>query len=255
MSDNDYTKTYLILGASSDLGIELIKKLDEENSISSEKSLFIAHYNSSKEKLESIPLNEKNNLVCVQCNLSNMNSVDNLITEVKQYTDTPTHIVHLAAEPFRYMKLKEFDRDSLIHGMDIQVCSFAKIMQVFLPVMAKRKQHDKVVIMLSDVILNPPKFLVEYIIVKNALLGLMKSLASDYSGKSVNVNAVSPSMIETKFLKNIDERFVQMVAENSPEKRNAKPKDVVPAIQFLLSDAANYMHGQNIVVNNGGRCV
>lgn len=249
----DYSKTYLILGASSDLGIELIKKLDEENSISSEKSLFIAHYNSSKEKLESMPINEKNNLVCVQCNLSNMNSVDNLITEVKQYTDAPTHIVHLAAEPFRYMKLKEFDRDSLIHGMDIQVCSFAKIMQAFLPVMAKRKQHDKVVIMLSSYVTGmPPKFMLDYISTKYALLGLMKSLASDYSGKSININAISPSMIETKFLKNIDERIVQMVAENSPEKRNAKPEDIVPVIQFLLSDAANYMHGQNVVVNNGG---
>ena len=185
MSDTDYTKTYLILGASSDLGIDLIKKLDEENSLSSEKSLFIAHYNSSKEKLESIPLNDKNKLVCIQCDLSNMNAVDNLITEVKKYTDAPTHIVHLAAEPFHYMKLKEFDRDFLIRDMDIQVCSFAKIMQPFLPVMAKRKQHDKVVIMLTSYVTGmPPKFMLNYISTKYALLGLMKSLSSDYSGKA-----------------------------------------------------------------------
>lgn len=252
MSDTNYTKTYLILGASSDLGIELIKKLNEENSTSSEKSLYIAHYNSSKERLEAVPLNEKNKLVCIQCDLSNMNAVDNLITEIKKYTDAPTHIVHLAAEPFHYMKLKEFDRDSFVHDIDIQLCSFVKILQAFLPVMAKRKQHDKVVIMLSDVVQSPTKFLVEYIIVKNALLGLMKSLASDYSGKGLNINAVSPSMIETKFLKNIDERIVQMVAENSPERRNAKPEDIVPVIQFLLSDAANYMHGVNLSVTNGG---
>lgn len=249
----DYSKTYLILGASSDLGIELIKKLDEENSKSSEKSLFIAHYNSSKEKLESIPLNDKNKLVCVQCDLSNMNAVDNLIVEVKTYTDAPTHIVHLAAESFRYMKLKEFDRDSFIHGMDIQVCSFAKIMQAFLPVMVKRKQHDKVVIMLTSYVTGmPPKFMLDYISTKYALLGLMKSLSSDYSGKSININAISPSMIETKFLKNIDARIVQMVAENSPEKRNAKPEDIVPVIQFLLSESANYIHGMNLRVTNGG---
>ena len=253
MSGTDHTKTYLILGASSDLGIELIKKLDKENSVSSEKSLFIAHYNSSKEKLESIPLNDKNKLVCIQCDLSDMNAVDNLITEVKKYTDAPMHIVHLAAEPFHYMKLKEFDRDSFIHGMDIQVCSFAKIMQAFLPIMAKRKQHDKVVIMLSSYVTGmPPKFMLDYISIKYALLGLMKSLASDYSGKSININAVSPSMIETKFLKNIDERIVQMVAENSPEKRNANPEDIVPVVQFLLSDTANYMHGANLSVTNGG---
>ena len=59
-------------------------------------------------------------------------------------------------------------------------------------------------------------------------------------------------MIETKFLKNIDERIVQMVAETSPEKRNAKPEDIVPVIQFLLSEAANYIHGENLGVTNGG---
>ncbi len=253
MSDTNYTKTYLILGASSDLGIELIKKLNEENSTSSEKSLYIAHYNSSKERLEAITLNDKSKLICLQCDLSNMNTVDNLITEVKKYTDAPTHIVHLAAEPFHYMKLKEFDRDSLIHSMDIQVCSFAKIMQAFLPIMVKRKQHDKVVIMLTSYVKGmPPKFMLDYISTKYALLGLLKSLASDYSGKGININAVSPSMIETKFLKNIDERIVQMVAENSPEKRNAKPEDIVPVIQFLLSEAANYMHGVNLSVTNGG---
>ncbi len=253
MPDNEFNKTYLILGASSDLGTELVSRLNEE-SPSNEKNLFIAHYNSSKEKLESIAMRGGNKLVCVKADLSDMGAVDNLIEETKKMTDAPTHIVHLAAPPFNYMRLKDFSRDALVRSMDIQVCSFAKVAQAFLPVMAKRKRHDKIVVMLTSYVLDiPPKFMVDYITVKHALLGLTKSLAADYTGKGVNINAVSPSMIETKFLKNIDERIVQMAAEESPEKRNATPADIVPVIQFLLSDAANYMHGTNVSATCGGR--
>ncbi len=235
------------------MGTELVSKLNAEGP-SDEKKLFIAHYNSSKKKLKSIPLNSGNKLVCVQADLSDMGAVDNLIEETKKMTDAPTHIVHLAAPSFNYMRLKDFNRDALVRSMDIQVCSFAKITQAFLPIMAKRKRHDKIVVMLTSYVLDiPPKFMIDYVTVKHALLGLTKSLAADYTGKGVNINAISPSMIETKFLKNIDERIIQIAAEESPEKRNATPADIVPIIQFLLSDAANYIHGANVSATCGGR--
>ena len=244
-------KTYLILGASSDLGVELIRRLDTEYAEGG--ATFLAHYHSSAARLEAITLAQKNRLVPIQADLGDMASVENLICVVKEQCDSPTHIVHLAAEPFRYMKLKEFDRDSLIRGIDVQVSSFARIMQEFLPIMAKRKAHNKVVVMLTSYLLHtPPKFVLDYVVAKAALYGLVRSLAADYLGKGVNINALSPSMIETKFLQNIDERIVQMTAEKSPEKRNATPADIVPVIQFLLSDAANYMHGRNLNVTYGG---
>lgn len=244
-----FENTYLILGASSDLGVELIKSLNSEKS----NSLFLAHYNSSKSKFDEIPMQNGNVIEAMQCDLSNPDSVDEFIAQIQEKTDAPTHIVQLAADSFKYMRLKEFSREALLKSIDIQVCSFAAILKKFLPVMAKRKAHNKIVIMLTSYILDtPPKFVLEYMIAKSALLGLMRSVATDYVGKFVNVNALSPSMIETKFLKNIDERIVQMTAEKSPEERNATPADIVPVIKFLLSDSANYIHGANLNVCNGG---
>lgn len=238
---------YFILGASSDLGLELVRQLDQENS----GCLFLAHYNSSKERLQSLELHNGNKMECLQADLSDMQAVDALTAGVKKFCDAPTHIVHLAALPFRYMKLKDFDRDSFVKSMDVQVCSFAKVMQAFLPTMAKRKQHDKVVVVASSVVASVPKFVLEYSTVKRALLGFVKSLAADYAGKKVNINAVSPSMIETNFLRNIDPRLIAAIAESAPEQRLARAQDIVPLIKFLLSDSANYIHGENIVINNG----
>ena len=86
---------------------------------------------------------------------------------------------------------------------------------------------------------------------KYSLLGLMKSLAVEYDGKKISINALSPSMMETKFLSDIDERIVQINAKNSRFGKNASVKDIVPALEFLLSDASNYMNGANLNLSNG----
>ncbi len=229
------------------MGRELIRALDKEN----QGCLFIAHYHSSAEALEAIPLREGNALMPVRADLSDDEDVESLIRQVQSVCDAPTHIVHLAARPFRYMKLKEFDADSLRIDIDIQVCSFMHIMQVFLPVMAKRRAHNKVVVVTSYVVERPPRFMADYIITKHALLGAVRAVAADYAGKAVNINALSPSMVETKFLQNVDSRIVQMTAAGSPGGRNATPADIVPAAVFLLSDGANYIHGENLCVTNG----
>lgn len=243
-----FQKTYLILGASSDLGLELIRQLNQ----SEENVLFLAHYNSCSEKIMSIAMDKGNELKALRCDLANPEGVENLISEIRAVVDAPTHIVHLAAPSFLYTKLKDFDGARFFRSMQIQVVSFLSIVRAFLSVMIKRKEHDKIVAVLSSVTEGkPPRQLLEYTAVKHALWGAVKSLASDTEGKMLNVNAVSPSMIDTKFLDGIDSRIVQMNAEASPEGRIAGVGDIVPAIRFLLSSGADYLHGVNMNVSNG----
>ncbi|MEY8283645.1 SDR family oxidoreductase [Lachnospiraceae bacterium 50-23] len=118
--------------------------------------------------------------------------------------------------------------------------------------MTKAEVVGKVVIMLSSyTISNPPKFMMNYIMVKYALMGLMKALAVDYAGKRICINGISPSMIETKFLNNINDRIVELNAQNSIAGRNAGVSDIVPGIRFLLSEYSDYVHGINLNISNG----
>ena len=92
-----------------------------------------------------------------------------------------------------------------------------------------------------------------YVTVKYALLGLMKSMAMEYADKGVSVNGISPNMMETQFLEQIDERIVEMNRENSSMKRNVKVEETVAVIQFLLSEGAGYMNGVNLNLSGGDR--
>ena len=67
----------------------------------------------------------------------------------------------------------------------------------------------------------------------------------------ININAISPSMIETQLLSEVDPMIIGMAAEGSNEKRNACTEDIVPGICFLLSDDSNYINGANLNITNG----
>ena len=97
----------------------------------------------------------------------------------------------------------------------------------------------------------PPKALTQYTTVKYALLGLVKSLASEYSNKNIQINSISPSMIETKFLNNINEKLVELGAYNHPLKRNAIVEDITPIIKMLISNESDYINGVNVPITGG----
>ena len=244
----DYESVYLILGGSSDIGCELLKQLNHDKN----NTLFLIHYFSNDNIIKQIEVNNGNSIKCIQADLSKIDDVDKLIEIIMSEYSCPTHIIHLPANKFEYTKLKEFQWKDFCYDMEIQVHSLIQILNSFLPEMIRRKEYNKVVIMLSSVtISNPPKYLMSYNMIKFTLLGLMKSLASDYSGKKININAISPSMIDTKFLNSIDSRIIELNATNSNGNKNANVCDIVPVIKFLLSEDSNYINGVNLNVSNG----
>ena len=125
------------------------------------------------------------------------------------------------------------------------------ILQKFIPKMSKNK-YGKIVFMLSAYLLGvPPKFQSPYITIKYALYGLMRTLASEYASRGITVNGVSPDMIETRFLSEIQEVIIKKNAEQNPLGRNMTVKDVIPIIDYLLSDKAEAVTGQNIGITGG----
>lgn len=237
-------KVYLILGASSDLGCALIKQiaLKEDDSIT-----ILAHYNSSNASILDIVAEHKSlKFHTLKADLSDLVQTQEMVEHIKKLNLEPTHIINFSAQAYKFNRLAELDINRLNNDMAIQVYSFALICQAFIPGMVNNKYGKIVAILSAATKGEPPKNTTEYTTVKYALLGLVKSLAADYGNLGINVNAVSPGMIETKFIKSIGRKIKEFTAEKNPRHRNLEVDDVIPTIELLLSDDSQFMNGANL---------
>lgn len=64
---------------------------------------------------------------------------------------------------------------------------------------------------------------------------------------NVNVNAVSPGIINTEMTKSLDPADLNTI----PLRRIGEPKDVANAVLFLVSDMSDYLTGVVLDVNGG----
>ncbi len=84
------------------------------------------------------------------------------------------------------------------------------------------------------------------------LLGLTRTLAREFAGRGVTVNAVAPGFVSTKMTDDSlqGDRREKLLA-SIPLGRIGEAKDIAEAVRFLSSPAAGYITGQVLRVNGG----
>jgi 2-deoxy-D-gluconate 3-dehydrogenase len=88
---------------------------------------------------------------------------------------------------------------------------------------------------------------------KGGIGQLTKALTNEWAGKGVNVNAIAPGYIATDNTQALqdDEQRYKAILERIPAGRWGTPEDFGGPAVFLASDAANYVHGEVLVVDGG----
>ncbi len=235
----------LVTGASSDLGLALIKRVASMPS----PPLVIAHVHAGIDRVEALGLPEI--VKPLVYDLSDEAAVGAMAQQIESSYGVPGQVVHLPGLPLVYERFAKWRWDHFARDLDIQVKSAVILLARLLPKMAKLPR-GKIVFVLSSVTRGlPPKYLSMYTLVKHAQLGLMKALAAEYAGTKITVNAVSPSMIDTRFLQQLPELAVTMAASSSPHGRHATVAEVIGAIAFLLSPDSDYITGVELPITGG----
>lgn len=86
---------------------------------------------------------------------------------------------------------------------------------------------------------------------KAGIIGFTKSLAKEVAKYNVRVNAVAPGFIETDMLGDLKEAQKTTLLKRIPLARLGKPEEVARVVRFLVSEAADYITGQTIIIDGG----
>jgi NAD(P)-dependent dehydrogenase (short-subunit alcohol dehydrogenase family) len=92
-----------------------------------------------------------------------------------------------------------------------------------------------------------------YCVAKAGVEMLTKVLAVELAQDHINVNAVAPGMIRTRFSQPFwsDEGLLKEVVRTIPMGRIAETGDIVGAVMFLSSDLSDFITGEVITVDGG----
>ncbi len=121
---------------------------------------------------------------------------------------------------------------------------------------APAMQHaggGKIINMASIAGINPGPMMGVYSTSKAAVIMLTKVLAAELAGDNIQVNAIAPGFIKTKFSAALwtNPALNEAIERATPQGRVANPDEVTGAALYLASDASSFTTGSVLVVDGG----
>lgn len=230
-------KIILLTGATSDLSICYLESIKNQN------KTIIAFFRNHQERLNAFN-GSSLNIIPVQCDLANLTEVKEKISNLNNLYQIDS-VIHIASPTVKNERFNKINIDDFTLHLQVQLFSIIEILKIVLLSMKKRKQGKVIFILSSITIGTPPKYWSQYVVAKYAVLGLMKSLAAEYSSFNIQINAISPSMFESKFLINQDDLVKEMYIKNHPMKTLLDKSEIISLISFLLENNDKFLIGNN----------
>lgn len=92
---------------------------------------------------------------------------------------------------------------------------------------------------------------VVYSAAKAGVIGMTKALAKELAPSGITVNAIAPGIIETSMNSNLTIEEITEFVDGVPLGRMGSADEIASAIEFLVSDQAEYITGQVLGINGG----
>jgi NAD(P)-dependent dehydrogenase (short-subunit alcohol dehydrogenase family) len=170
-----------------------------------------------------------------------LGSVDVLVNNAGLYAS-------LAMRPFTEIPLAEWRQ-----VMDVNVASMFLTCRAVVPAM-RGQGGGKIVNISSGTPFRGVPFLLHYVTSKGAIVALTRALAKELGKDAIHVNCVAPGFTMSDGVKEHPEvieklRDVSVAARTI--QRDQEPEDVVGAVVYLCSPAADFVTGQTIVIDGG----
>ena len=239
-------KTAIVTGASGGMGLEVSKKLSDNNI----HVLMLDLQSPSR-----VFLLKNKNCHFKKVDVTNFKKMKKFIDDFYKKQKSIDYLINTTGVLWFNKDVSAVDINSDIWDkvFKINLKSMMYLSKIIVPLMKKNKFGSMIHISSIDALSGDDKPQDAYGASKAAMIRLSKSFAVQFASHNIRSNVILPGPIETgmqirwkknpKAKKNL-EKFI-------PLNRVGRPQDISNASIFLLSDQADYITGTEIIVDGG----
>jgi 3-oxoacyl-[acyl-carrier protein] reductase len=155
----------------------------------------------------------------------------------------------------------DFDDEAWRAGLDLNLMSAVRLCRAVLPDMAKRG-WGRIVNITSVMVKQPGPGFVLSTSARSAIIGLAKTLSTDYAPRGITINNVCPGYTRTQRVVDLvasraeregraPAEVAEAITSSIPAGRMGEPDELAALVAFLASERAAYITGTTIQVDGG----
>lgn len=231
-------KVILLTGASGALGTQISAALKESG------HQLVLQYNENP-----VALAADEHIFPIQCDLCNIDSIRQMVESAISRFGRIDVLINNAGISRSSVSWKTSQEDWM-QTMNINLNAPFFLSQAVIPFM--REQKSGRIINISSVVAQTGfAGTSAYAASKAGLIGLTKTLSKELAKFRITVNAVALGYFNTGMISDVPQEAQEKLLEQVPMNQLGDPKTLIKAIDFLVSDEADFITGQTINLNGG----
>ena len=229
-------KVAIVTGGAQGIGAAIVSGLEAAGA-----TVVVADLNPPEGGIRADVASEEDVSAMVEETLERHGRIDALVNNAGLYAS-------LEMRAFTEIPLEEWNR-----VMEVNVASMFLTCRAVVPVMRKQG-GGKIVNISSGTPFRGVPFLLHYVTSKGAIVALTRALAKELGRDSIHVNCVAPGFTMSDGVKShpeVIEKLRDVSVASRTIQRDQVPEDVVGAVVFLCTPAADFITGQTMVIDGG----
>ena len=229
-------KNTLILGGSSDIGVELVKMMFRKN-----KYILNVHYNSNIKSLKNL----SSNINLIQANFTNVN-IDKLLSKFKKNYDIIINLTgYIDNQSFEKFNLNNFEKTIRANSIIPMI-----IIRESIKNMVKKKWGRIINSSSIGVKFGGGDKTFNYSASKHFNEFIPKSIR-ELSDKNILYNVIKIGLVNTKIHKKISNKDLKKRIKMVPMQKIADPIDIAKYICDLISEENKFITGEVLSISGG----
>lgn len=236
------TKYAFVTGASGEIGQAICIALAKAG-----WNLYLHYYQNRQAVEDIVPKLQAENIdvILFQADFDDFSSLKEIEKQVFQ-VDAFIH----AAGHSHYALFQDTTDLDMTKLWNVHMYMPMRLIQIFIPKLMK-SQQGRIVFISSIWGEIGASMEVVYSTVKGAQIAFCKALSQEVGLSGITVNAVTPGVVKTKMMDQFSLEEKEILRQEIPLKRFAKPEEIAETVEFLTSKKASYITGEVLRLNGG----